>query len=121
MFKRPFRVLVLLAIIGVLSLVDLDHTLAAASGKYFHELNGLAANLISQPIGLTAFKVALLVGGMAVLLRFRSRPSVELGCWFLLAAHIFVLVRWQEYFSCIELTLADPATTIEPALALTGR
>ncbi len=120
MLDRPFRVLILLAAVAGLGLVDLDHTLVAASGRYFHELNGLAEGLIGQPLALVGFKLLLLIGGMAVLLRFRNRPSVEVGCWLLLAVHVFVLVRWQTYFSYIDLTLDDPASTMEPALAMVG-
>jgi hypothetical protein len=96
---RPRRVLFLLAAVWVLSLFDLGFTLSERDRPSFEELNPLAAPLLSAPTHvIAAFKIALLAVGTVILVAVRRNALAEGACWFLLAAKLYVALRWYVYF-----------------------
>jgi hypothetical protein len=99
---RPRRVLLVLAAVWVISIFDFGFTLLERDNPLFVELNPLAAALLTGPTHLiTAFKFGLLGLGTAILVGLRRRAPAELACWFLLAAKVYVALRWYAYYDCL--------------------
>lgn len=115
------RVLVLLSTIWVLNLFDLCYTLLEANGRHFRELNPVAAYLLDHPHALVLYKASLVTIGSVILLSHRRVRLVEFSCWFVLAAYVYVAIRWSMYFSDLHVCLADPAVTVEPLLGVASR
>ncbi len=96
---RPRRVLLALGAIWVISVFDLTFTLLERDNPAFTELNPLAAALLTGPTQLiTAFKFGLLTLGSVIFIVLRKRRPTELACWFLLAAKVYVALRWYAYY-----------------------
>ncbi len=96
---RPRRVILALAAVWVISFFDFGFTVSERHNPLFVELNPLAAALLSGPTHLlTAFKFGLLGLGTAILVALRRRSLTEPACWFLLAAKIYVAMRWYAYY-----------------------
>ena|GEM_PF-4379162 len=114
---RPRRVLLLLAAVWVINLFDLRYTLSESLHSAFHELNPLAASLLSRdPDLLIYYKFGLLFSSSVILLICRMTKVAELGCWVLLAAYSCVAVRWWSYFEQRIAAYADPAVNTDPIL-----
>jgi hypothetical protein len=106
---RPRRVLLVLCAVWVLNAFDLGYTLLEATRSSFVEINPLAARLLSAPpYVLILYKAALVVASSLRLLSLRRHRVVELGCWFLLAAYVYVGARWIFYYEDLLGTLGDP-------------
>lgn len=100
--NRPRRILLTLASVWVISVFDLGYTLADQGTSEFVELNPIAAVLLNGPTHvITAFKFGLLGLSTAILLALRRHTIAELACWFLLAAKLYVAIRWLLYFDCL--------------------
>ncbi len=96
---RPRRVLWVLAAVWVLSGFDLGFTMVAHAYGHFTELNPIAADMLSQPwYHVTGFKFISLSAGSVILLMLSRHKIAELGSWLLLAAYVFVALRWYDYF-----------------------
>ncbi len=107
--NRPRRVLLTLAAVWVISVFDLGFTLGQAESFEFVELNPIAARILHQPTSVVAtFKFGLVGAGTLILLALRRHAQVELACWFLLAAQVYVAVRWLAYFDCVVNDTVNP-------------
>jgi hypothetical protein len=101
-FNRPRRVLLTLSLVWVISIFDLGFTLLEANSGYFVELNPVAERLLAGPVyGVAAFKFGLTGLGTIILLCLRRNSTAEWACWFLLAAKLYVAIRWFAYFDAL--------------------
>lgn len=99
---RPRRILLILALVWVSSIFDLGFTLAESAQGHFVEMNPIAAHLLGGPAyRLVLYKFALIGTGSLILLWLRRTAAAEWGCWFLLAAHAYLGVRWWMYYECL--------------------
>jgi hypothetical protein len=115
--NRPRRVLLTLAAVWVINVFDLGYTLLEAQYAGFIEVNPVAARLIDAAPGvLISYKAALMLASSTILLLCRRHRIVELGCWFLLAVHFQLAVRWWWYFEERLTAFDDPATNIHPLI-----
>jgi hypothetical protein len=108
-------VLLTLAAVWVINAFDLGYTLLESHYSGFIEVNPVAARLIqaSDEI-LVSYKTVLLVVSSTILLLCRRHRVVELGCWFLLAVHIHLAVRWWYYYEERLAGFDDPAVNVDP-------
>jgi hypothetical protein len=110
---RPRRVLLLLAAIWDLNIFDLCYTLGESGQRAFVEMNPIAARLANEPgDDLVAYKLGLLTVGSVILLLLSRERIAELTCWMLLAASMYVAVRWFFYYVHAMDTINDPATNV---------
>lgn len=116
--NRPRRVMLLLAAVWVLNAFDLCFTIIESSGRFFRELNPMAAQLLDTPVALATYKVSLVFMGSFILLKYRRRRISELGCWFLLFTYSYLWVRWAEYYDHLTVTLSDPCVVTPLGSAL---
>jgi hypothetical protein len=115
------RVLVVLSFVWVLNLLDLSFTLLEANGRHFRELNPVAAYMLDHPHALVLYKASLVTIGSVIFLAFRRVRLVEIGCWFVLAAYVYVALRWSLYFDDLHICMNDPAIPVEPTLGVVCR
>ncbi len=102
-FNRCRRMLLLLAAVWIINAFDLGFTLVETVRGHFVEMNPIAARMLGGPVyAVVAYKAGLVGAGTVILLWLRRHSVAELTCWFLLAAHVYLAVRWYVYF---ELTL----------------
>jgi hypothetical protein len=100
--NRSRRILLALAIVWVISIFDLGFTLAEWGTKEFVELNPLAASLLSRPgNAVIVFKFAMLGIATCIVLLLRRYRVTELACWLMVAAKLYLAVRWLVYFDCV--------------------
>jgi hypothetical protein len=100
--NRSRRVLLALAIVWVISIFDLGFTLAEWGTKEFVELNPLAASLLNRPgNAVIVFKFAMLGIATCIVLLLRRYRVTELACWLMVAAKLYLAVRWLVYFDCV--------------------
>ena len=105
---RESRILVALLLVWVLSAFDLVFTMTEAASAHFVELNPIAALLLDGPPHLLfLYKFGMLGVGTLILYRLRTHSVAELGCWFLLAATAYVILRWYVYYHWLWI---DPPT-----------
>jgi uncharacterized protein DUF5658 len=114
---RATRVLAVLSLIWVLNFFDLSYTVLESSGRHFRELNPVAAALLESPIALVAYKAALVAVGSTILLLYRNVRVVEWGSWLVLAAYVWVAIRWSLYFADLAVCATDPVISREPLLS----
>ena len=114
------RVLVVISAVWVLNLFDLSYTLLEADGRHFRELNPVAAYLLGHPHALVMYKASLVIIGSVILLRHRRLRLVEIASWLILAAYVYVAIRWSLYFADLHICLSDPAVS-EPSVGLASR
>lgn len=117
-FDRSRRVMLLLAAVWVLNAFDLCFTIIESNGRFFRELNPMAAQLLDTPVALATYKVSLVFMGSFILLKHRRRRISELGCWFLLCTYSYLWVRWAEYYDHLTVTLNDPCVVTPLSSAL---
>lgn len=99
---RARRVLLAMAAVWVLNVFDLGFTLVESAHGHFVELNPIAASFLGHADHLlVAYKFGLLTFGTTILLLLRHHRMSELGCWMLLAAYVYVGVRWYAYYQCL--------------------
>ena len=100
--NRSRRVLLALTIVWVVSIFDLGYTLSEWGTNDFVELNPLAAKLMSAPGHLVVvFKFGMLGVATLILLALRQHRVTELACWLVVAAKLYLAVRWFVYFDCL--------------------
>ena len=85
-------------LLWVLNLFDLIFTLLAVRLGSFVELNPLARNLLHTPIGLSAFKLAMLTFTSFIFLVYRRRALTEASCWLLSVVYTYLGVLWLNYY-----------------------
>lgn len=115
---RELRVLIVLSVVWVLNLFDLSYTLLEADGKHFRELNPVAAYLLDHPHALVLYKFSLVTIGSVILLTHRRLRIVEVSSLFVLAAYVYVAVRWTVYFADLHICFNDPAIHHESLLGI---
>ena len=114
---RSRRVLLLLGAVWVLNLFDLGYTVLESTRGSFIEMNPIAAPLLTAPTyGLVLYKAGLVLTSSTILLALRRHRLVEMSCWFLLVAYLYVAVRWVVYYEDLLSSLHDPAVNV-PRLA----
>ncbi len=100
--NRPRRILLSLTLCWVVAVFDLGYTLSESGSNDFVELNPVAMRvLMGSPQVVMAYKFGLLGLTTIILLLLRRYRVAELGCWFLLAAQVYVATRWFTYFDCL--------------------
>lgn len=99
--NRSKRVLLVLVAVFLLNGFDLFFTLDQAQAAHFVELNPIAAQLLENPQALILYKFALLGIGSAIIIWFRRHSVAEWAAWFLLAACIYVGLRWHSYYEAL--------------------
>jgi hypothetical protein len=107
--NRSRRVLLTLTAVWVVAVFDLGFTLSESGTRMFVELNPFAAHLLGGSASLViAYKFGLLSLGTVILLWLRKHFIAELGCWFLLAAKVYLALRWLSYFDYLVNGYVDP-------------
>lgn len=107
--NRPRRVLLALFAVWVVCVFDFYFTLSEWGQAHFIEMNPLAVYLLSKSPHLVAwFKFGLLGLGTVILLALRRHRVAEYACWFLLAAEVYLAVRWFAYYESLSSGEANP-------------
>lgn len=107
--NRPRRVLLTLFAVWVVCVFDFYFTLSEWGQAHFIEMNPLAVYLLSKSPHLVAwFKFGLLGLGTVILLGLRRHRVAEYACWFLLAAEIYLAVRWFVYYESLSSGETNP-------------
>ncbi len=107
--ERAFRTLVLLAAVVVMNAFDLGFTHSQMARGNFREANIVARTAVEHGfVPATAFKVALLGGGVLILHGLRRHPAAELGAWALVLCHIGLMFTWVSYIEMIDICLTGP-------------
>ncbi len=96
---RSRRVLWALAATWLLGAFDLHYTLGEARNPMFSEDNPVAAPLLSCATKATTYKIATIGGATLILLALRKHPLAEFGAWTGMAVHVWVGMRWSQYFT----------------------
>lgn len=96
--RRARRVVLLVILLWMLNLFDLIFTLLAVRLGSFVELNPLARPLLHTPLGLSAFKLAMLTFTSFIFLVCRRRVLTEVGCWVLSVVYTCLGVFWLRYY-----------------------
>ncbi len=114
---RPFRMVVLLAVVFVLNMFDLAFTQTQLIRGNFAEANVFATAAVDHgPAGIAAYKVLLFGAGAVILYRCRRHWQSEAGAWVLLTCYSALMVRWMIYLSIIEVCISDPVVGAPPLL-----
>jgi hypothetical protein len=93
------RMFAVFALVWVLHMFDLRFTLLEHFGGHFLELNPIANWLLGHSIvAITAFKLGLLTFATTILWVLRRHSIAVTATWLLLAASLFVMVKWAWYF-----------------------
>ena len=109
--------LLVLAAVWVINVFDLGYTLLESLHSGFVELNPVAARLLgASPVVLVGYKSALVALSSTILLIYRRQRVAELGCWFLLATHLYVGICWLSYYQEKLTCLQDPAIDAAPLI-----
>ncbi len=107
--NRPRRVLLTLFAVWVVCVFDFYFTLSEWGQAHFIEMNPLAVYLLSKSPHLVAwFKFGLLGLGTVILLSLRRHRVAEYACWFLLAAELYLAVRWFAYYDSLSSGQTNP-------------
>lgn len=96
--RRARRVLLLLALLGIMNVFDLLFTLIAARATDFVELNPIAAGLVESTGALVVFKLLMMGVAFGIFFRFRRHGLTEIACWGLCAVYALLAGRWWSYY-----------------------
>jgi len=88
-----------LALVGVLSILDLVWTVLASQAGHMRELNPLGSHLIHDPVQLVYFKFGSTGMGVAVLFTFRRFQRIQLAAWWACLICTLVTFRWLTFNS----------------------
>ena len=93
------RVKIFLMLIAAFSVLDLIWTLLASRANALTELNPIGAQLITNPIGLLAFKALVTLGAIGILFALRSHRVAQRGAWWACLICTLLTVRWLTFNS----------------------
>jgi hypothetical protein len=96
---RSRRVSVLLTAVLLISLADLDMTLAYATSGGMIEANPIARAVMSYGSSgvLAAWKLASVALCVGILFRTRARRSAEIATWVCFLMLVWLSFRWEKY------------------------
>ena len=111
--SRSHRVICVLAGLWLINLFDLILTMLAHSQGVLDESNPVARFILPLgPTALATFKILLVGGSSAVLIRYRRRLISEATAAGMFLVYAGVAVRWRL---CYEMYAVSTTTTISPA------
>lgn len=93
------RVKIFLMLIAAFSVLDLIWTLLASRANALTELNPIGSQLITNPIGLLAFKTLVTLGAIGILFALRSHRVAQRGAWWACLICTLLTVRWLTFNS----------------------
>jgi hypothetical protein len=101
--NRSRRVAELIAIVWLLSLLDLFFTLWAHFFTHFHELNPLASYMLRQNLvpSLILFKLVVTAVGTLIFWRVRNHGRAEMTLWAVVGVYVMLAVRWSTYTTSV--------------------
>jgi hypothetical protein len=101
--NRSRRVAELIAIVRLLSLLDLFFTLWAHFFTHFHELNPVANYMLQQNLvpSLILFKLVVTAVGTRIFWRIRNHGRAEVALWALVGVYVLLAVRWSTYTTSV--------------------
>ena len=88
-----------LAIIALLSVIDLVWTILAHQSGSMRELNPIGGKMISDPFQLLVFKVTLTSIAIVLLFRLRQLPLTRKATWWCCLVLTLLTVRWLTFQS----------------------
>jgi hypothetical protein len=88
-----------LAIVAMLSLVDLILTLTATHAGAMREVNPLGSAMIDHPVLLCSFKIAVTTAAIAILYRLHRRPIAQMASWWCCLVLTLLTARWVVFQS----------------------
>lgn len=98
-FSRPRRIFLALLVVFIMHMFDLRFTLLEHAKGEFVELNPFAAALLGKSVyAVAAYKILLLGAGGAIIWSLRKHSIAESGSYLLVAACMYLTVRWHLYF-----------------------
>lgn len=83
-----------LLLIAAMSVLDLTWTILMSQAGQMRETNPIAANLISSPWQLVAFKFLVTAGACGILYSLRSHQAVQKATWWMCIVCILLTFRW---------------------------
>lgn len=83
-----------IAVIALLSIVDLVWTLAATNAGTMRELNPLGSQFVNNPWLLGLFKVFVTGGALAILYRYYQRSFAQVAAWWCCLVLVLLTSRW---------------------------
>ena len=112
--RRSFRVVTLVALIGVMSIVDLYLTLLYVTNTGMMEMNPFARAMMEyqSPAILSLWKAATLVLNLGILLMIRTKRSAEIGAWIEFCVLGWLMIHWVGF---IEFADESPTRIVEAA------
>jgi len=98
---RSFRVIVLVALIAVMSMVDLYLTVLYITHTGMNEVNPLARAMMEyqSPAILGLWKVATVTLGVGILAIIRRKRSAEFGAWIGCLILGLLMTHWVAYIN----------------------
>jgi hypothetical protein len=88
-----------LALVALLSALDLAWTILAAQAGQMRELNPFGAHLIQDPAKLIFFKFAIIGGAVGLLYALRRYSHAQAGAWWAVLICTLLTVRWLTFNS----------------------
>ena len=88
-----------LAIVALLSIVDLIWTMAAAETGSIRELNPLGSKLLHNPMQLILFKFVATAIAIGLLYRLKQQPIAQLASWWSCLILTLLTARWLTFNS----------------------
>ncbi len=117
--SRAHRVICMLAGLWLINLFDLILTMLAHAQGMLDESNPIARHLLPLgPQAIAAFKLILVGGSSAVLIRFRARLISEISAALVLLIYAGVAVRWRLCYELYMLTGTNTGAISESDLEL---
>jgi len=120
---RPRRVICLVVGLWILNAFDLLLTLTASRQQLLHELNPVAAHMLSAGEGyLVLYKFGLIAIASYSLLRFRRERITEIGAVLALVMYGFVAVHWRNCYDFYAQTTLDAQhpVLLDPLTSISG-
>jgi len=106
---RSHRVLCMLAGLWLINLFDLMLTVLAHAQGVLDESNPIARRLLPLgPQALGVFKLVLVAGASAVLIRYRTRFIAEVSAALMLTIYAGVAVRWKLCYDLYTFSASGP-------------
>lgn len=85
---------VFLAMVAILSTLDLVWTLLTSQAGQMHELNPIGQHLLEDPWMLAVFKMAATLASCGLLLMLRRHPRAQLASWWMCLVCTLLTFRW---------------------------
>lgn len=123
---NSLRVGILLAVIGILNLLDLTYTIFAHRVGVLKEMNPIAANLLQLDVetSLVCFKLLTMLLGSFILWKARRSPWAPGACWLLVIVYTALAITWiawMQVFLSVQSLPTDWASPISLARPLVAR